>query len=190
MVAFLVGLVIFLPSVVSLGRWILGPIDRAARAREAPVQYSIADFLCLFVIIQIPLAGAFQFSRNDDPYGLYWFLIGLTWIAAPVIWVVATRALSRAGIRGGKHRLAFMGLIVPVAYYGLLPFVVMTILAVAEKLAPNEQPVVHNSWFVETWFALGVLLLLSGLYTRWMVRHVESNMNHKETEDTKLTISG
>jgi hypothetical protein len=143
----------------------------------------IADFLCLFVIIQIPLAGAYQFA-NEETTEFFWLLTGATWVVAPVIWFTATRALSRAGVSGGKHRMLFMGLIVPVAYYGIIPFAFLTIGSVAAIFTGDESQL----WLVLIWLALGVSLFLSGLYTRRMVGRVEGNLNHEDKDDTRKTV--
>jgi hypothetical protein len=169
-VAALLAWITFIAGVPLIGKWILGPIDAAARARQAPIRYSIADFLCLFVIIQIPLAAAFQFS-DEEAREYYWLFTAVTWIAAPVIWVTATRALSKAGISGGVHRLIFMGVIIPLAYYGLIPFVVMPSIGLSQ-IIKGTNILTQHGWLVALWFVLGILLYLSGRYTKWMVAEV------------------
>jgi hypothetical protein len=173
LVIFAITLPVFVLGVLAIGKWILGPIDRAARTRNAPVQFSIADFLCLFIVVQVPLAAAFQFSQEEETAAFYWLLTAITWIVAPVIWLAATRALSKAGISAGMHRLMLMGLIVPIAYYGLIPFVIMS-MAGPVLVVTNEWPRIAGfHWYVVVWFVLGVLLYLSGLFTQWLVRQVE-----------------
>ena len=34
-------------------RWVLGPLDRAAKSRQYPAQFSLADLLSLFVLARI-----------------------------------------------------------------------------------------------------------------------------------------
>lgn len=172
-VIFAIALALFVLGVVGIGKWILGPIDRAAKLRNAPVRFSIADFLCLFIVVQIPLAAAFQFSQEEETAAFYWLLTAITWIIAPVIWLAATRALSKAGVSAGRHRLMFMGLIVPIAYYGLIPFVIMS-MAGPVAIFTNEWPRIDGfHWYIVVWLLLGVLLYLSGLFTQWLVRQVD-----------------
>ena len=53
----LVGIALAAAPIIWISRQILAPIDRAAKFRKAPVRFSIGDFLCLFLAIQIPLAA-------------------------------------------------------------------------------------------------------------------------------------
>jgi hypothetical protein len=78
-------IVALLAPIVIVGRWILGPIDRAARSREAPVRFSIGDFLCLFLAVQIPLAVIYQFVGAAEER-VSWIFTIVTWKIAPVIW--------------------------------------------------------------------------------------------------------
>ena len=45
-------------------KWVFGPLDRAAKNRKYPIQFSLADFLCLFVEIQLAFAGPALWSRT------------------------------------------------------------------------------------------------------------------------------
>src|SRR3990172_12694922 len=45
------------PTVVwKVGFWIARPLDLAAKNRRHPTQFTIVDFFCLFVLIQVPTA--------------------------------------------------------------------------------------------------------------------------------------
>src|SRR3954447_12416723 len=74
-----------LAPLIWIARRILSPIDRAAKYREAPVRFSIGDFLCLFLAIQIPLAAVYRFM-GEATIGAYWTFTIITWLVAPVIW--------------------------------------------------------------------------------------------------------
>ena len=57
------GLLVFLivcgslaGTIVGLGIWVFRPLDRAAKGRRCPTQFTIVDFLCLFFIVQAPTA--------------------------------------------------------------------------------------------------------------------------------------
>jgi hypothetical protein len=165
--ALLVGT--FVP-IVLIGRWILGPIDRAARSREAPVRFSIGDFLCLFLAVQIPLTVIYQFVGEDER-PLYWLFTIITWIMAPIIWFACARALSKAGVTANKHRVVFLGLVMPVVYYALVPFVILTIFGVGSLMTESAADTRQTAWLVAAWLALVGMFFACGLFTRWIVSH-------------------
>src|ERR1044072_6206492 len=97
-----VGIALTLAPLIWIARRILSPIDRAAKFREAPVRFSIGDFLCLFLAIQIPLAGVYRFM-GEATIVAYWTFTAITWIVAPVIWFACARALSKAQVTTSSH---------------------------------------------------------------------------------------
>lgn len=174
----LAGLVAtFGPSLFAAG-WILAPIDRAAKHRQAPVRFSIGDFLCLFILIQIPLAAVFRIqygireasnAREESVVDVgLWILTAALWVVGTVIWYMGSRTLSKAGVAHGGLRFVYLGLILPLVYYGLLPF---TILSVAGcGIFFNDGPI---DWItlrdIAIWLLLGTLFGLSAWFTRWML---------------------
>src|SRR5438034_246672 len=120
----LVGIASFFGPSALIGGWILAPLDRAAKFRRAPVRFSIGDFLCLFLAIQIPLSAVYRFSSQGDNFILadrdnvavsrsFWLFFVITWLVGPVIWYCGARTLSKAGVMSGSHRFVFMGLVMP-----------------------------------------------------------------------------
>src|SRR6478735_5054460 len=79
------GIVLAIAPLIWIARRILSPIDRAAKFREAAVRFSIGDFLCLFLAIQIPLAAVYRFM-GEATIQAYWAFTIITWLVAPVIW--------------------------------------------------------------------------------------------------------
>lgn len=146
---------------------------RGPGAAAAP-QYSIADFLCLFVLIQFPMAlihgylnpRAIGFSGRDDDRTYVWLLDGYVWLACGALWFVGVRTLSRAGIRNPWSRSIFLVVVLPATLVSAilccsLPFFFPFVLF--EPRSP-ESP----------WFCLGPLMALvapfcCGLYTRRIV---------------------
>src|SRR4051795_13481274 len=116
-----VGIALALAPLVWIARRILAPIDRAAKFRKAPVRFSIGDFLCLFLAIQIPLAAVHGFL-GPETMDAYWAFTIITWLVAPIIWYFGGQTLSRAQVNASSHRFVFLGLIMPLVYYGLVPF--------------------------------------------------------------------
>ena len=161
--------IVLMLTVYWLGRWILGPIDRAAKARRAPARISIGDFLCLFVAVQLPLAFANR-MRSEETEFYFWLFVYLSWIVAPVIWISCALSLSRAGITSSKHRFIFMGLVLPVAYYGLTPFVVSGAYAIVTIAVGNGLQLARQGWMVLAWIGTGVALVACGWYTNSLFR--------------------
>jgi hypothetical protein len=159
-----------LAAVYLLGRWVLGPIDRAAKARRAPVRFSIADFLCLFVAVQLPLTLVAR-MRSDDTEPYFWFFAILAWVVAPVIWIACAAALSRAAITKGSQRLIFMGLVLPVAYYGLIPFVVIAAMTVIMTCEGQSKEITKYPGTIFLWMLTGIAIFVCGLYTRRLVMY-------------------
>jgi hypothetical protein len=174
---------IFAP-IVFIGRWILTPIDRAAKLRIAPVRFSIGDFLCLFLALQLPLTAAYQIIDEEDR-GPFWLFTIVSWIVAPTIWYACARALSKAGVMNGRHRFVFLGLIMPAVYYGLIPFTVLTVFGVVGLFLGNELGFQRNAWLVVSWLALASVYFFSGVFSRWMLLHVrpgnEVSISHFQT---------
>src|SRR5688572_5942452 len=103
-------------------RRILRPVDQAAKERDAPFRFSLGDFLCLFWVVQLPLAFVMQIEGEEtEPF--FWVLTCVVWMVAPLVWVTCARALSKAGISAGKHRIFFLAIVLPTVYYGLFPFI-------------------------------------------------------------------
>jgi hypothetical protein len=161
-------------SFLGIAKWILKPIDDAAKFHNAPIRFSIADFLCLFLAIQLPLTLVHQIQGEETEVHFWVFTI-LTWLIGPIVWISCARALSRAGISNGRYRLVFMGLILPVVYYGLLPFVALTYIGVASLLVDGPMQVARWWALLLLWLAIGVGLAFSGLYTHRMVRQTHGD---------------
>src|SRR6478735_10710111 len=136
-----------------IARYILVPIDRAATSRKAPVRFSIGDFLCLFLAIQIPLAVVHRFM-SPDTMDAYWGFTVITWLIAPMIWYVGARRLSKARVTKVSHRFVFLGLIMPLVYYGVIPF---TALGISFLAAFSEEAQLPFRALAVAWFVLATL---------------------------------
>jgi hypothetical protein len=99
------------------GAGVLRPLDQAAKKSKLPLQFTLGDFFCLFLLIQLP-TGLLHFwlSPLEDPE--IWVFDGLAWVCCGLMWWVSVRTLSRAGIRNPWHRGVFLVLVLPVAYFG------------------------------------------------------------------------
>ena len=162
----LVGFTCLVGAVYLGGRWILGPIDRAAKRRISGPRISISDCLCLFVAVQLPLAFIRRI-RSDETEAAFWSFAVLSWIVAPVIWISCARALSLGGITSGIHRFLFMALVLPVAYYGLVPFVMLTAVAAIQIGGGDGAYLLSHPWRIVAWGCMGAALVAAGFYTHW-----------------------
>jgi hypothetical protein len=131
-------------------RWMLGPLDRAAKNREYPIQFSLADFLCLFVQVQLVLAGPATLLRATEEKmkvaGVCVVIVALVCL----VWWTGVRTLSRAGIHGTIARSAALVVVIPFGYAVsiAIPVVAIMFAAVAN---PDPEPELPSA---------GLLLLL------------------------------
>jgi hypothetical protein len=157
-----------------VGTWVFRPLIRAGRVRRLPPQYSIADFLCLFLLIQFPMAlihgyldpGAIGFSGRDDGRTYVWVLDGYVWLACGALWWGSVRGLSRAGIRNPWSRIIFLVVVLPATLVATivgccLPFFLPFVL-----FEPRSS---QNAWFFVGAVTVPAVVFCCGLYTRRIV---------------------
>ena len=99
----LVALAAAVISIWACCNWVLGPLNRAAQNRRYPIQYSLADLLCLFVLVQLPVGivrWVFSIARIESGEVICDVLIG---IVATLLWW----KLRPTVVAGGRsYRLA------------------------------------------------------------------------------------
>jgi hypothetical protein len=116
----------------------------------------------------------------------YWTFTLITWLVAPVIWYAGGQTLSRAQVTTSSHRFVFLGLIMPLVYYGLVPFTVLGLAFLAPLL--GHVPTQFRSQLL-AWFVLAALFFVSARFVRWMLQQVESNelsISDRQHEDKLL----
>jgi len=101
--------------IVLSGKWTLRPLDQAAKGSTRPPQFTLVDFFCLFLLIQLP-TGLIHGWLPD--YSAIWGLDAFAWGACGMMWWISVRTLSRAGVQNPWHRGIFLVLALPVAYFG------------------------------------------------------------------------
>jgi hypothetical protein len=166
---------------------ILRPVDLAARERNLPFRFSMGDFLCLFWLIQLPLTFVFRLKEStpqeaSELHNYYWILMAAVWGVAPLAWVTVARALSKAGVGGGVHRVIFLGLVLPTVYYGLFPLIGISM---ALLLRGTEYVALYKSYVV-LWGFLLVGIVVCGFYSPWMVRHASVGGDDDAGEGSEL----
>ena len=155
-------------------RRILRPIDNLAKSRNAPFRFSIGDFLCLFWIVQIPLAFVFQIDAEETAIQ-YWVFTVVVWGVAPLVCITCAHALSKAGIVEGVHRYIFLGVVVPTVYYGLFPFIALSWAGIAQLASKGAAGVFQHQSAVAVWICLAAGLLFCGLYTSRLALRANSD---------------
>ena len=119
--------------------WVLGPLDRAAKNRRYPIQFTLADFLCLFVQIQLLLAWpAAFFQTMEDKSAFVGIAIGVVALTL-LVWWTGVHTLSRAGIHNTLGRALTLTIGIPFGYAGSLaiPAIGLTTLAMLfEPVSP------------------------------------------------------
>jgi hypothetical protein len=170
--------VLLIPLGVVLTAWpliwtvlrILRPVDQAAKERNLPFRFSMGDFLCLFWVVQLPLAFVYRIEGRETE-SFYWILTLVVWCVAPLVWVTCARALSKAGVSAGKHRFIFLGIVVPTVYYGLFPFIGLSWAGVGAIGFKGLDYLLQHGSSILLWTLLMVSLIASGFYSPWMVEH-------------------
>jgi hypothetical protein len=128
---FLAGLVAAAALLTAIGRYVLGPLDRAARHWMRPTQFTMIDFLSLIFLFQLPMAALRPLGgERGDAQELIWLLYFFCWVVTAAMWGLSVRTLSRAGIENTWHRGVFLAFVLPAAYFGSIALVVALCIAV------------------------------------------------------------
>ena len=157
--------------------WVLGPLDRAAKNRQFPIQFGLADLLCLFVLIQLPI-GILHWTLADDlKQGIVPADI-VVGIAAGSVWWVCWHTMSRAGIQVVWQRCVVLALVLPGGYVGSIALAVLPFVAVAMFMS-DRSTIAWWLLFVE--ITLPPILYYFGRFTRAIVAASKDNDVATET---------
>ncbi len=167
-------------AVVLFGFWggpyVLRPMDLAAKAKTAPVQFTILDFFSLTAYFAVPLAVVGNISRTG-PGGqaaVNILLIGGTVIAV-LIWWGSVRTAAKAGIHHTAKRFLMVGIIVPITY----PMSLMGGFAIAAILMENFR---HGKAVPQWLYLVSMVWLLYFVIARRIVVWILSADVPKEVE--------
>lgn len=116
-------------------RWIAEPIESLARSRQARTQFTLADLLVLFAMLQLAVgtvhylvmrgAGPGSGGRVPGAYGLDAFAALFTVLC----WWCGASMVSRAGIQRSWHRIVVLAFVVPVGIASCVAIVGLTVFA-------------------------------------------------------------
>jgi hypothetical protein len=147
--------------------WVLGPLDRAAKNRQSPIQFGLADLLCLFILIQLPV-GIVHWTLADvlrEGIVVVDILIG---IVAGLVWWVCWHTMSRAGIEVVWQRCVVLALVLPGGYVGSVALMVLPIAVGALLLFQPDRSTIA-CWLLLVEVVLPAILYYFGRFTRAIV---------------------
>ena len=171
LILLLIAVVIAMFAVIAV--WILGPVDQAAKETRGPLQFTLVDFLCLFVLVQLPMA-LIHGLLTEAELAMRWILDVYAWFSVVAFWGLSVQVLSRAGIRRPRYRAIFLCFVAPSAILGTIAVPMLTAaaaLAVYESLRTGDFPLRNRDGAVGAivYLLLLVFIYLSGRLTRRMV---------------------
>jgi hypothetical protein len=159
--------------------WVLGPLDRAAKNRRYPIQFGLADLLCLFVLVQ-PIIGLLHWASRDDPNHGVVILDVLFGAIIIVLWWFCVRTLSRAGIHVVWQRCTILTLVMPGAYAGSIAVIVLPF--VSGSFFLDRHPATAG-WLLLVEVALLIILYLFSRFTRAAVASTKNVVRATLVED-------
>jgi hypothetical protein len=159
-------LAIFGGVIAGIGIVVFGPLDRAARGRQCPTQFTIVDFFCLIFIIQAPTALIHGGFLDNGLVGMIWVFDAFAWFSCGMVWLKSVQVMSRAGIEKPWHRVIFLAFIVPVSLVGVIggPILAMVLIFSIVEYDTGPLPIA-----LALSAALIIGLALSAYFTRAMV---------------------
>ncbi|MGH7193911.1 MAG: hypothetical protein ACREJM_10310 [Candidatus Saccharimonadales bacterium] len=154
-------------TLVAVGKLILSPLDAAARHRRRPTQFTLADFMALVFLFQLPVAlMRLALPREASSNGIVY---GFAWAASSFMWGLSVRTLSRAGIETPWRRVVFLSAVLPIAYFGSVVFIGGVFFAVAAALFDGPVRAMSGlGWFI----AAGALMPAAFYWAAWFVRRM------------------
>ena len=158
--------------------WVLGPLNLAAKDRQCAVQFGLADFFCLFVLIQLPLGavyGALHGAASQElVIGTGLFLL----VVISMIWWNFVQMLSRASIQVVWQRCVVLAVVLPLAAVGSIAMTVVAVL-----LVYNHGTGLRFIWFLVGEVSLACLIYGAGRFTRAIVASAAKNEEQETVEN-------
>lgn len=159
-------------TLATIGRFVLGPLDAAARHRRRPTQFTMADFLALVFLFQLPVALIRLILSQEAPHG---FLYGFAWVASSLMWGLSVQTLSRAGIETPWRRTVFLSAVLPLVYFGSVAFVGAVLLGIVAALFDDQALRLAGFW----WYIALCAALPGGFF--WAARFVRAMLRQSQT---------
>jgi hypothetical protein len=149
--AAVVLLVAILGATVGVARWVLRPLDEAAKRSNSRLQFTLLDFFCLFALVQAPMAVIHGVVRHTPPAAMALMDV-FAWFAVGSMWFLGVWAMSRAGVVRARDRCLFLLVVLPVSIISVLEF-------------PGWCIVQHlmSGYSVSFWDMLPLIVVLTGV---------------------------
>ncbi len=141
----LIALIVFVFVAAFLGRWVLGPVNRAAGHLNAPTRFILTDFLWLMIQLQVMLAVVLVQIREQMAQRWQFITLGILAIPIVVLWAASVSVVSRAGITQPLRRAVLILVLVPGA---LAEIMAVPLLVIAAYLAVGAEP---GDWASHVW---------------------------------------
>jgi hypothetical protein len=146
--------------------WVFGPLHRAAEERDRRVQFTLADVLCLFVLMQLTL-GVVHWTAGDATIGDLIAADVVCFFCVAFAWWTCVRMLSRAGVRVVWQRCVVLLAVLPIT--GIGGFAIAASPFAAINLFAGQRDRLHDvSAIVGAILSAGVLYVL-GCFMRGIV---------------------
>jgi len=176
----IVGLVL---ALVVIGRYVLGPLDSEARYRRRPTQFTIADFLALVFLFQLPVALIRLAVPSEAPQMRFLYIFA--WTASTLMWALSVQTLSRAGVATPWRRVVFLSAVLPIAYFGSVVFIGAGLLAVSAVMFDAALAEMRGFWW---YIAIGAALPAAFFWAARFVRGMVAESQADETLTAALLV--
>ncbi|HID76714.1 MAG TPA: hypothetical protein EYP56_12050 [Planctomycetaceae bacterium] len=150
--------------------WVFRPLDKAARRRRHVTQFTLADFFCLFLVLQLTLGFNHLVLPHDEP--IIYALDAFGCLCLGALWWASVRSLSAAGVRRLWHRSLFLLVVVPLTLSAAVPGVLVAVCVVAAVItdAPSDP---GFWWLAAADVPLAMAVWVLGLFTRYMLARAD-----------------
>jgi hypothetical protein len=132
--------VIGLFAMLGLSGWVLGPLEQRAKRGQHRIQFTLGDWICLILMIQLWTAVVHSFTSVAGQIGGSVLVMDIYgWVLVVVLWLGVVLRLSAAGIRKAWHRGVALVVIYPLNVLGAIIAPSLLVAAVFSQVAFQED---------------------------------------------------
>jgi hypothetical protein len=152
--------------------WVIAPLNRAAKNRRLPIQFGLADLLCLFVLVQLPVGAVHWVMlcvhvRSGEL--TFEIMVG---VMAALLWWNCTRMLSRAGVHTVWQRCVVLTVVLPGIITGPVAAIVLPLAALDRS----------DGWALLALVIVIAILYALGRFTRAIVAWAKEESQDSESD--------
>ena len=173
-----------------LSSWVLGPLEQRAKRGQYRMQFSLGDWICLILMIQLWAAIVHSFIAivgRDGGGALIMDVYG--WALTVILWFGVVQRLSAAGIRKAWHRAGALVVVYPLNVLGAI---IAPSLLVAVVFSPLGAPEIRAILFPACAACLALILgavVASAYFVKKIVAALDVELVDQEVVDLS-PISG